>query len=292
MTGYPRRFDEIGTWAERQGIPVAEARRRFAQFAILAAIAGSRNLRSSLIFKGGNALDFVWQPNRSTLDLDFSVDHSALAFEIDEPEIQHLFATATTVVQRRYAIRLAVNSVRQQTPGKDRAFPTIVVRCGYALPDEPKLIARMDRGRPSSQVLDVEISVNEPLGAATAVLLDDSIPPLRIATLEDIVAEKLRALLQQPIRNRERRQDLLDIAVIVRQHSSLDVQQISDILLTKSRARGIDASRRAYLDPEIRQRAQVDYVGLRDTTRTLFIPFDEAWEEVMRLVSRLSIPDE
>jgi hypothetical protein len=36
---------------------------------------------------------------------------------------------------------------------------------------------------------------------------------LRIATLEDIVGEKLRAILQQPVRNHSRAQDVFDIAV-------------------------------------------------------------------------------
>lgn len=292
MNGYPRRFDEIGSWAERQGIAVAEARRRFAQFAVLSAIAGNRNLRTSLVFKGGNALDFVWQPNRSTLDLDFSVDHANLTFDVDASEIKRLFDIATTVVQGRFAIRLAVNSVRQQPPGSDRAFPTFVVRSGFALPDEPKLIARMERGRPSSQVLDVEISVNEPICAATAVLLDDAVPLLRVATLEDIVAEKLRALLQQPIRNRERRQDLLDIAVIAREHPDIDRRLVSDFLRIKSEARGITPSRNAFQHPEIRRRASVDYAGLQDTTRVVFIHFDEAWDILMSLVADLSIPDE
>lgn len=291
MKGYPRRFDEIGAWAEEQGIAVAEARRRFAQFAILAAVAGNRNLRASLVFKGGNALDFVWQPNRSTLDLDFSVDHATLTFEIDESEVERLFGMATSAVQRRFAIWLAVNSVRQQPPGRNRTFPTFVVRCGYALADEPKLIARMARGRPSSQVLDVEIGVNEPIGASTTISLDDRSPALRVATIEDIVAEKLRALLQQPIGNREHRQDLLDIAVVVQSHTLLDRELVSRFLRTKSEARGIVPSRVAFQNPEIQRRARVDYDALRDTTRNLFIPFDEAWDAVMALIADLGLPD-
>jgi predicted nucleotidyltransferase component of viral defense system len=69
---YPTTFGEIHIWAKEQGIPVSEARVRYAQFGILQSIAGSKFLSNALVFKGGSALDLVWQPNRSTLDLDFS----------------------------------------------------------------------------------------------------------------------------------------------------------------------------------------------------------------------------
>lgn len=71
MSAFPTRFPEIGAWAQENVVSLDEARRRFVQFVILASVASSRVLREGLIFKGDNALDFVWQPNRSTLDLDF-----------------------------------------------------------------------------------------------------------------------------------------------------------------------------------------------------------------------------
>jgi predicted nucleotidyltransferase component of viral defense system len=74
---YPVSFDDMRLWAGAAGVTVDEARIRFAQYAVLSSIAAVRPLREGLVFKGGNALDFVWQPNRSTVDLDFSVDHTS-----------------------------------------------------------------------------------------------------------------------------------------------------------------------------------------------------------------------
>ena len=71
MSHYPTRFLDIDAWSRENGVSRDEASRRFIQYVVLAAFAQSRSLRESLVFKGGNALDFVWQPNRSTLDLDF-----------------------------------------------------------------------------------------------------------------------------------------------------------------------------------------------------------------------------
>jgi predicted nucleotidyltransferase component of viral defense system len=291
MSSFPVRFQEISRWSRENAVPLDEARRRFAQFVILAAIVSNRSLRESLVFKGGNALDLVWQPNRSTLDLDFSIDHAVVAFEIGVASIRRSFERSVSAVQQRFSVRLRVQSVRQLPPGSNRTFPTFAVRIGYALPDEMALLRRMDDGRPSPHVIDVEISVNEPLGSVTTTLLDSSLPPLRVGTVEDIVAEKLRALLQQPIRNRERRQDLLDIAVLLRLHPGIDRDAVGRFLVLKSKARGIDARRSAFAAPEIRRRASVDYDRLRETTRVLFIPFEEAWALLIDFVHSLPIPD-
>lgn len=290
MSSFPIRFQEISAWARDNAVPFDEARRRFAQFVILAAIVSNRSLREGLVFKGGNALDFVWQPNRSTLDLDFSIDHDRVAFDIGVESIRRSFERSIGVVQQRFGVRLSVQSVRQMPPGPNRTFPTFTVRIGYALPDETALLRRMDDGRPSTHVIDVEISVNEPLGGVTTTLLTPSLPPLRVGTVEDITAEKLRALLQQPIRNRQRRQDLLDIAVLLRLHPGIDREAVGRFLVLKSEARGIDARRSAFAAPEIRRRASVDYDRLRETTRVLFVPFDEAWELLMDFVQSLPIP--
>jgi predicted nucleotidyltransferase component of viral defense system len=68
---------------------MSEARRRFAQYAVLRAIASSARLSELLVFKGGNALDFVWSPNRSTSDLDFSADMRAEgAAALDEARLE------------------------------------------------------------------------------------------------------------------------------------------------------------------------------------------------------------
>jgi hypothetical protein len=75
---YPATFAAIDAWAEANGATVEDGQVRFAQGAVLRAIAGSRVLNRALVFKGGNALDFVWYANRSTQDLDFSADMTAL----------------------------------------------------------------------------------------------------------------------------------------------------------------------------------------------------------------------
>jgi predicted nucleotidyltransferase component of viral defense system len=139
-------------------------------------------------------------------------------------------------------------------------------------------------------VIPVEISVNEPI-CADAVVAIDADHWLRVSTVEDIAAEKLRALLQQTLRNRTRRQDLLDLAVLLRAMPALDRRRIAEFLNRKAAARAVPVSRAAFHDPELAERARVDYDELRGTTRTVFIPADEALGIVLAFVDTLPIPD-
>jgi predicted nucleotidyltransferase component of viral defense system len=289
--GYPIVFGELSAWAEANRVTVAEARVRFAQYAVLRAIASVGVLRAELVFKGGNALDFVWMPNRSTADLDFSLDHTAGARPFNPQMLRELIERGLQTAQRSIGVTLALYGVRQHPHGEARTFATFDVRVGYALPDEQRLQLRMRHGQTSPHIVRVEISQNEPICAATIAAVDAT-HTVRVCTLEDIVAEKLRALLQQPIRNRERKQDLLDIAVTLRHRPNLDRAAVSNYLLEKAAARNVPVSRVAFRNPEIERRARVDYEAMEATTRTLFVPFDEAWASLLAFVDELAIPED
>ncbi|MEI8373111.1 MAG: nucleotidyl transferase AbiEii/AbiGii toxin family protein [Planctomycetota bacterium] len=106
----------------------------------------------------------------------------------------------------------------------------------------------------------------------------------------DILAEKLRSLLQQKPRNRYRSQDVYDIAEYVRK-SAIDRRKIATYLQQKSRIRGIEA-RKSSFDDEIRDMAAKEYEQrIREEAPRDFIPFDEAWQDVLSLVQSLDIPD-
>ena len=65
--------ESISEWCRLRNIPIHEGRQRFMELIILACISNNRTLSSGLVFKGGNALRFVYQNPRSTIDLDFTV---------------------------------------------------------------------------------------------------------------------------------------------------------------------------------------------------------------------------
>jgi predicted nucleotidyltransferase component of viral defense system len=289
---YPLTFADIDRWHRAHKVTRQQGRRRFAQFVILCGIGSVPALREQLVFKGGNALDFVYSPNRGTIDLDFSLDmHRAGDLTRAEP-LLNAVADGLANVAGTHNLTLRCHAIRQMPPGEHRTFVTYSLRIGYALPDEPRLQQQMAEGRPSPQVIPVEVSLNEPIVADARITLLPGKPPLRVSTIEDIIGEKLRAILQQPNRNRSRRQDVLDIAVAVRNGLDLDLAIVAEALLTKARARDVPVSRAAFRDPEIAERASQDYDALAATTRVLFIPFDEALGEVLRLVDTIPIPDQ
>lgn len=283
---YPTSLAEAARWAAEAGVPVAEARFRFAQYGVLRAVASSRALSETLVFKGGNALDFVWQPNRSTKDLDFSARETDLGAE----QIRELLRRSLAFAARETGIAYRVQRVRQNPPGENRTFITYDVKVGYALPDELRGRQRIERGEDVSAVVPVEISLNEPICASVGVDVDAAYL-LAVSTREDIVAEKLRALLQQPIRNRSRRQDMLDVAVILRGPEDLDRAKVAEFLIRKAAARSVPVSREAFRGEEIRRRAAEGYEELATTTRSVFLPFEEAYAEVMTFVDRLDLPE-
>lgn len=291
-SGYPSSFDEIRAWGHRNGVTDSEARLRFAQYGILQAVGRSRALRQVLVFKGGNALDFVWQPNRSTRDLDFSLDASLGDPNETREFLQERLERSLEGTGRALNISFAVQTMKQQPPGDDKTFITYVATIGYALQDELRVIRHIERGMPVAQIVPVEISVNEDICESHDIQIVEGLT-LRVSSLEDILAEKLRALLQQPIRNRLRKQDLLDIAVCLQHHGidAVDCANIGEYLIRKASIRDVRVSRAAFYDEDIVRRARLDYDTLSDTTRTVFIPFDEALTLLHQLVERLSIPE-
>ena len=195
------------------------------------------------------------------------------------------------VATAQLGVVFAIHSVTKQPPAPESTFVTYALRIGYALPDQGPLIGRMARGLSSAQVIPVEVSLNEPICADQAADIRAT-NMLRVSTLEDIVAEKLRALLQQPLRNRGRRQDLLDIAVILGGNPHLDHALVAAFLERKARARGVPVSRAAFRAPEIARRASQDYAALRETTRKTFVPFDQALRSLLDFIGTLAMPEE
>lgn len=283
---YPTSLRGIGEWATSNGMRVAEAKFRFAQYGILQAIADSRALSQVLAFKGGNALDFVWQPNRSTRDLDFSSRDSTLTAE----QIRNFLAPSLQRVSRSIGVLYRVQRIEQQPPGPNRSFITFEGMIGYALPDERRNRQLIQQGKSSNATVPLDVSLNEPICGIVEVDIASS-NPLQVCRLEDIVAEKLRALLQQPLRNRRRPQDVLDVCVAVRENLDLDLNLTAKFLLEKAKAREVSVSRAAFHQEEIRSRAFEGYDALRETARNAFIEFEEAFSIVLSLVDRMPLAD-
>lgn len=181
--------------------------------------------------------------------------------------------------------------MEQQPPGPNRSFITFEGKIGYALPDDRRNRQLIQHGKSSYATVPVDVSLNEPICRIVEVDIASS-NPLQVCQLEDIVAEKLRALLQQPLRNRRRPQDVLDICVAVQENPDLDLNLTAEFLLEKAKARNVPVSRAAFQHEEIRRRAFEGYNELRETTRRAFVEFEEAFAIVLSFVDGLPLPDQ
>jgi len=101
-----------------------------------------------------------------------------------------MLSRAPDVSGRESGVVLRVHSARSQPPGEGKTFVTYTARIGYALPDEGRNRTRLDADQPSSNVVPVEVSINDPIGADADVVVGDR--SLRVSTPDGIVVEKLR----------------------------------------------------------------------------------------------------
>lgn len=257
------------------------------QFVVLASIGSSPDLVSRLALKGGNALRFVHGNLRSTLDLDFTAESG---FPDNNEEIKILLNSALKQAVRQFQIKARCQSLQRNPKGQDHTLPTYRIKICFQFQGD-RYYQNFDERPVFPEVVELEISLNDVLCETIETSLSPTTPPVRVCSLEDILAEKLRALLQQLIRNRSRPQDAYDIASRWRaSRASIDLEKVSAFLLRKSVARGITPRKSSY-DDSVRERASVNYEQEIKAQATVFIPFDEAWNEVLGVVRQLSIPD-
>jgi predicted nucleotidyltransferase component of viral defense system len=283
---YPNSVAELAAWRQANHTTMEEARRRLVQFVVLASIASSRELVNRLALKGGNALHFVHGNTRSTLDLDFTAETD---FPDNADEIRTLLDRALRGTDRRFQVKTRCQSVNRNPKRSEATCPTYTIKICFQLPLD-RYYQNFDERKHFAEVVELEISLNDTLCETLLKQLSPATILIRVCSLEDILAEKLRALLQQTIRNRNRPQDVYDIASRVRDEgATIDVEKVSEFLIQKSKIRQISPRKSSYND-EVRDRARYNYESEIDVPSELFIPFDGAWEEVIRFVNRLTIP--
>lgn len=290
---YPSTFDEISAYSKAKAVSGLVARQRFAQYALLRTICLSRELSSRLVLKGGNALNTFHATTRSSRDLDFST-----LSDVTVAELERGLNGAKRPIQQEMKVQFRLRETYQTTdenpPGHPSGpFRKIRVEVEFALQDEADLQLRFDQGqglpKGHPNVIPLEISLGEVICECDEVDLGGA-NRLQVCSINDIVAEKLRGLLQQVTRGTNRDQDVLDIAAILRETPPLDPERVSRFLLEKAPVRNVEATRAAFRNPQVQALARENYDRLRQTANP-FIEFDEAFAAVMGLVDSLAIPE-
>lgn len=283
---------DVRAWVELAKTDLVRYRDRQVTEIVLATIGIAPNLKKTLVLKGGAVMALAFKSERVTGDVDFSADADPEAFAQFVVEELNALLPKTAITLGYIDLLCRVQSVKKMPKAKnfeDHDFPALLVRIGSAVrgTGEEK---RLDAGQ-ATRVLDMEISFRDQVYAFQELSLTDAGVAVRAFTLHELIAEKFRALLQQPIRNRYRRQDVYDIAFLA-ETNPLDDEDRAKILMTlveKCRTRSIEPDIASIDDPEIVKRAQADWDTLKLELSDL-PPFEERFAIVRELYVSMPWP--
>ena len=256
LKNVPPKFVDVAAWvdaASESADPVLIRTRR-AIHILLVAIAQIRP-PYALYLKGGLLLGLVHNSPRMTVDIDMTAGFPP-SNDIDDRIKEKLNETlpAAAAMLGYLGTQTRVREIKK-LPRKfahnieEASFPSLKVTVEH--------LSKVG-GRQRMDEIPMEIAFNEPDVVSVDIFdIGDSIE-LHAYGLVDVIAEKYRALLQQPHRHRERRQDVYDIAFLLSRFA-FDDNEKADILgaiLEKCRSRGIEPDIGSIDDPEVERRAR------------------------------------
>ncbi|NKI18043.1 nucleotidyl transferase AbiEii/AbiGii toxin family protein [Spongiibacter sp. KMU-166] len=272
--------DNISEWVEAATTP-DNLEFRQAVHTILQGISLQQDLRVCMVLKGGILMAIRYKSRRFTKDIDVSTSYSLADLDQDavSRQLNDGFALATEILD--YGVACAVQRLTIQPKGvKNPSYPSMSIKIGYAYQGTPKHRRLMNGQSPT--VIGIDYSLNEelPNPESLKILNGDE---LLAYSLIDLVAEKLRSLLQQESRNRYRRQDIFDLHLVLTGIANFDDEdrgQILASLMTKARSRDIEPHMDSLDNEELRRRAEHEYHTLADDTEGELPVFSEAYEVV------------
>ncbi|WP_041525008.1 nucleotidyl transferase AbiEii/AbiGii toxin family protein [Gilvimarinus agarilyticus] len=278
---------DIGAWvAEAESESNQEFRE--AVHTILAAIASEPKLRASMVLKGGILLAIRYNSHRFTKDIDLSTAQTlGQGFSKDEVVKSLNDSLAVMVETLDYDLDCIVQGAKVQPKGENVTFPSIKIKVGYAYKGSnkhKKLVANQ-----SPTAISIDYSLNEATPNIDTLRLVQG-DELNVYSLTDLIAEKYRSLLQQIKRNRNRRQDIFDLYLVLTTLADIDrieKAKIKASLIEKSRARGIEPTLDSMNNPEIKTRAGRDYETLTDEVEGDLPDFEESFKSVLEFYRSL-----
>jgi len=138
-------------------------------------------------------------------------------------------------------------------------------------------------------MVEVDFSLNEHLNNIENIDIGLG-NELSAYSIEDLIAEKIRSLLQQVKRNRHRRQDIYDLRYLIELFDNFTLEEkkvILNSLKDKSESREIIADKNSLNDHEIKERAKKDYHTLEDEIEGELPDFEESYDKVLSFYQNL-----
>lgn len=254
---------------------------------LLHGIGSSDGLRTTMIMKGGNLLGIRYSSTRYTGDVDFSTAQKFKDFGQDafEKELNEVLIAAAG--ELGYTLRCWVQKTTIQ-PHAEGTFPTLQVKIGYAdlhNPKDQKIVAL----GVSSKVLRIDYSFNEATYNHEIIKLSNDSKILAYSII-DIVAEKIRSVLQQIVRGRNREQDIYDLWYLLTSYTFSATQKYEILSSLKKKSEGKELDDYLYVGalatPEIKERSSERYGDLKDTVKEL-PDFEDAYFVVQKFFESL-----
>ena len=170
-------------------------------------------------------------------------------------------------------------------------FPMLSLNIGYAPRSNPSALKRL-MAKQSPMIVEIDYSYNEAVLDIDLLSLSNG-ESLQVYSQINLMAEKYRSLLQQPIRRRNRRQDIYDLALLLQGTPALDAEeqvQLLSCLLASARARSIEPKPTSLRDDSVRQMASKEYDLLQSEIDGALQPFEEAYQLVTNFYEGLPWP--
>lgn len=270
---------DLAAWVRKA--PSDKKNFREAVHIILTAIGTSTALRTKMVMKGGMLMALRYESSRFTKDADFSTkalyvsgDENELLAELDA---QLSLANAET----DYDTMCVLQRSKLMPPGPEKTFPTLALNIGYAARSSERAMQRL-LAKQSPNVVEIDYSYNEAVLDVEVLKLTDG-DQLQVYSLVNLIAEKFRSLLQQPSRNRNRRQDVYDLSLLLREvqdWTSAEKLSLRECLVASAESRDIYAKADSMRDPEIKRRAAKGYENMHDEVDGPLPPFGEIYQAV------------
>ncbi|MCE2745641.1 MAG: nucleotidyl transferase AbiEii/AbiGii toxin family protein [Burkholderiales bacterium] len=268
--------------------PLQQQAFREAVHIVLSAIGSSVLLRTNMVMKGGMLMAIRYNSTRFTRDADFST--TALYQQGNEKElIEELEAQIQYCNQLlSYNTHCTVQSSKISPPGNNRTHPTLKLTIGYAAPSDQSAFRRLI-AKQSPRIVEIDFSYNEAVLDVEMLRLSD-LDELHVYSLVNLMAEKYRSLLQQPIRKRNRYQDVYDLYFLIEKAPLTGHREHLDLLeciQTTCNTKGIEATPNSLRDTAVQNMAATGYNTLTNDLQENLPEFDVAYLKVREFYENL-----
>jgi predicted nucleotidyltransferase component of viral defense system len=278
---------DIPSWVA-QATDRAQRSFREAVHIILDGIGHSQELQAKMVMKGGLLMAIRYDSTRYTRDIDFSTNAPYVAAEAEQllAELEQQLALATDRLPYATTCRLQSSAIVPK--GDNKTHQTLALKIGYADMTNDRAMQRL-QARSSAQVVEIDYSYNEVVFDVEVVQLEGG-ATIHTYSLHNVIAEKLRSLLQQPVRKRNRRQDVYDISLLVESGEPLgerDLDAIYQMLVVSCRSKGVEPTAGSMEEDAVVRMAREGYQNLQADIEGELLPFEQAMAKVQHLYRSL-----